>query len=239
MEKKITVPPSAVARTAPCSQPGTSTQTTVTSTCSPTAAPTATGLRASAMTTSSAIPATRTASASASVGTSATSRPAPARRAATRDSEPDLPPPPSTHAVAGRPRSRFLRRTIRSVSAGAPQTSSTDRARFSGRSGGSTAAIERPNRIAVPRQGTCSPAPSQSARPSVMVSGVRLSETSVATRSPARRPSVDSGPTSRTVPISMPPEPVTGFCILPRSATMASTAARSSAAVGWVSRSWR
>ena len=53
-------------------------------------------------------------------------------------------------------------------------------------------------------------------RPSSITSGVRVSETSVATRSPTARPSGDSGPTSSTVPTSMPPEPVTGFCILPR-----------------------
>ena len=59
-----------------------------------------------------------------------------------------------------------------------------------------------------------------------MVRGVSERETSVATRSPTASPSGDCGPTSVTVPMSMPPEPVTGFCILPRSATMASTSAR-------------
>ena len=59
-----------------------------------------------------------------------------------------------------------------------------------------------------------------------MTSGVSVSETSVATRSPTCRPSGDSGPTSSTVPTSMPPEPVSGFCILPRVATMSSTSAR-------------
>ena len=49
-----------------------------------------------------------------------------------------------------------------------------------------------------------------------MTSGVRVRETRVATRSPAFRPRGDSGPTSSTVPTSMPPEPVSGFCILPR-----------------------
>ena len=43
---------------------------------------------------------------------------------------------------------------------------------------------------------------------------------------PARSPSGDCGPTSATVPMSMPPDPVTGFCILPRVATMSSTSAR-------------
>ena len=59
-----------------------------------------------------------------------------------------------------------------------------------------------------------------------MTSGVSVSETSVATRSPTWSPNGDSGPTSSTVPTSMPPEPVTGFCILPRSATRVSTSSR-------------
>ena len=69
MEKKTTVPPSAVARTAPCSAPGTSTQTTVTSAGSPTAAATASGSVASATTTRSARPAARSAAASSSFRT--------------------------------------------------------------------------------------------------------------------------------------------------------------------------
>ncbi len=73
-----------------------------------------------------------------------------------------------------------------------------------------------------------------------MASGVRLSETRLATRSPGASPSGDSGPASATTPVSIPPEPVTGFCIFPRSATMPSTAARMAAAVPPVdSRSWR
>jgi hypothetical protein len=55
---------------------------------------------------------------------------------------------------------------------------------------------------------------------------VSVRETSVVTRSPTARPSGESGPTSSTVPTSMPPDPVSGFCILPREATMSSTAAR-------------
>ena len=59
MEKKMTVPPSAaVDKMAPCSHPGTSTQTTVMSAGAPSAGVTAseraTGSRASAMATSSA-----------------------------------------------------------------------------------------------------------------------------------------------------------------------------------------
>ena len=59
-----------------------------------------------------------------------------------------------------------------------------------------------------------------------MASGVRLSDTSVATRSPGASPSGESGPASSTTPVSIPPEPVTGFCILPRSVTICSTAPR-------------
>ena len=57
-----------------------------------------------------------------------------------------------------------------------------------------------------------------------MTSGVRVRETSVATRSPTAGRAGTSGPTSSTVPTSMPPEPVSGFCILPRVATMSRTA---------------
>ena len=39
--------------------------------------------------------------------------------------------------------------------------------------------------------------------------------TNVATWSPTFRPRVDCGPTSATVPMSIPPDPVTGFCICP------------------------
>ena len=49
--------------------------------------------------------------------------------------------------------------TTRSVRAGAPHTSSTARASPAGRSPGSTAAMDRPNRIACPAHGTCSDAP--------------------------------------------------------------------------------
>ena len=81
-------------------------------------------------------------------------------------------------------------------------------------------------RMAWPSQGTCSDWPSQRARPSVMTRGVRVRETRVAMRWPGIRPSGESGPASSTVPVSMPPEPVTGFCILPRVVMMSRTAAR-------------
>ena len=130
--------------------------------------------------------------------------------------------------------------TTRPVRAGAPQTSSTASASGAGRSSGIWAAIERPNKIACPSHGTCSDRPSQEARPSVSSSGVRLSETSVAMTSPGFSPSGDCSPTSATTPVSIPPEPVTGFCILPRLLTISSTAdfiAAGSPPVA--SRSWR
>src|SRR5690606_18472695 len=82
IEKNTTVPPGAVARIAPCSQPGTSTQTTVTSAGPPapsTAAATATGSRASARTTASARPEAASRSSSSAVGTRPTRRDAAAR----------------------------------------------------------------------------------------------------------------------------------------------------------------
>ena len=107
---------------------------------------------------------------------------------------------------------------------GAPQTSMTKGkpgwqvVRQLGRDG-------PPNRIAWPSHGTCSDRASHRARPSAIASGVRLSETSVAISSPAVRPSGERGPASSTTPVSMPPEPVTGFCILPRVRMISSTAA--------------
>ena len=77
----------------------------------------------------------------------------------------------------------------------------------SGMSSGSFATIERRKRIAVPSQGTCSEVPSQEARSSVIRSGVRVSETRVAIRSPTARPRGDSGPTSSTTPIEHPAGP--------------------------------
>ena len=49
----------------------------------------------------------------------------------------------------------------------------------------------------------------------VTASGVRLRETSVAMRSPAASPSAEADPASSTTPVSIPPDPVTGFCIFP------------------------
>ena len=157
-------------------------------------------------------------------------RRAPASLAAARLSEPDLPAPPMTATTGPGCVSAYCS-TIRLVMAGAPQTSITARLSSLGRSSGMTAAIERPKRTAYPSAGTCSLLPSQRARPSSMTSGVRVRETRVATRSPAWRPRGDSGPTSSTVPTSMPPEPVSGFCILPRVATISRTSRRTRVAV--------
>ncbi len=103
IEKKMTVPPFAVARIAPCSQPGTSTQTTVMSAGPPSAAVTAsasaTGSRASASATDVGEAGSRSRSASCCTGTMPTVFGAPARRAAASDSEPDLPAPPITATV--------------------------------------------------------------------------------------------------------------------------------------------
>ena len=96
-------------------------------------------------------------------------------------------------------------------------------ARSVGRSSGSTAAIERPNSTAYPSHGTCSPRPSQSARPSSMTSRGERQGDQRGDPVPHRQAERRLGPTSSTVPTSMPPEPVSGFCILPRASTMSRT----------------
>ncbi len=73
-----------------------------------------------------------------------------------------------------------------------------------------------------------------------MTSGVRVSETSEATTSPTARPSGEPSPTSSTVPTSMPPDPVTGLCILPQRPTISRTSARTaSPSPPCLSASWR
>jgi hypothetical protein len=154
---------------------------------------------------------------------------APASRAAAADKEPLLPAAPriaTTGPVLASAAVPSLAETTRRVSAGAPQTSMTDNASGTGRSSGRTAAIDRANKVAVASHGTCSDRPSQLASPSWIASGVSVSDTSVATRSPGFRPRGDRGPASVTTPVSMPPEPVTGLCILPRLATISQTAVR-------------
>ena len=59
--------------------------------------------------------------------------------------------------------------------------------------------------------------PSQRASPSVIAQrGQRERDQGGHPVADGAGPSGDSGPTSSTTPMSMPPEPVTGFCILPR-----------------------
>src|SRR3954447_10980054 len=106
IEKNTTVPRCAVASTAPCSQPGTSTQTTVTSAGPPaaaTASASATGSRASASAAASGSPASSSAVRSASTGTTPMVLAAPARRAAARARLPLLPAPPRTATTGRRP----------------------------------------------------------------------------------------------------------------------------------------
>ncbi len=219
IEKKITVPRSAVASTAPPSQPGRP------------HTPRSPGRgqhrrhgpirrpplepRASAITTLSARPEAVSRSASACVGTSPITRPCagprgPPARTGCRSCLPRRGSPPPARC-----RQSQACRTTRAVSAGAPHTSSTASASGTGMSAGSTAAMERPNRIAWPSHGTCSLRPSQRASPSVMASGVRLSDARVAIRSPGARPSGESGPTSSTTPVSIPPSRSPGSASCP------------------------
>src|SRR6185369_6046788 len=192
--------------------------------------------------------------ASASLGTTPMILAAPAWRAAAADREPLFPAAPTTSTtgpsttsapfVTSAPSTTLVAFapfvTTRLVRAGAPQTSMTASVSSADRSSGSTAAMERANRMAWPSQGTCSDWPSQAARPSVIWSGVRVRETRVATRWPGVRPSGELGPTSSTVPVSIPPLPVTGFCILPRVVMMSRTARRIlSGSAEYASRSWR
>ncbi len=110
-----------------------------------------------------------------------TVRRAPARRAAASASEPLLPAPPSTATVSPA-------WTTLLVGAGAPHTSSTARRALGGKVFGKLR-HDRPgeqDRVR-PSAGTCSLPPSQPLRPSVIRSGVSVSETSVATRSPTAR----------------------------------------------------
>ncbi len=196
MEKKITVPPWAVASTAPPSQPGTSTQTTVTS-AGPPAACDGGGQRRPdparrRPTTSSArpgpaAPASRSAAASRSSRTTPMIRPAPARRAAATDSDPLLPAAPMT-ATTGDRASSPASWPPGGSAPGRRTRPCTARASGPGRSAGSTVAIDRPNKIACPSHGTCSDRPSQRASPSVMASGVSDSDTRVAIRSPGVQP---------------------------------------------------
>ena len=183
----------------------------------------------------------RSSSASASNGHDADAARGPggARRRRGRG-EPDFPAAPSTATVGATPPGDVLGDDPGDEGRGAADVHDHEGevgGEVLGQPGGDRAAEQDRRARAA---GTRSERPSQRSRPSVMVRGVRERETRVATRSPAESPSGDSGPTSATVPMSMPPEPVTGFCILPRSATMARTSARTaSPSPPCFSESWR
>ena len=165
------------------------------------------------------------------------------RRAAARLSEPDLPAPPidgDDRALASA--CATCRHDARGQGRGAADVHHGQAERGGqvvGDDGGDRAAEE--DGVAVGGAPARCGRPSAPGRPrSPAGSGVR--ETRVATRSPTSRPSGDSGPTSSTVPTSMPPEPVTGFCILPRAATISSTSRRTaspSSRRACVRSSWR
>ena len=150
-----------------CSQPGTSTQTTVMSAGPPAAVD---GLgqpqRAAGVGDDDLVGQSRCRAAGrprARTATTPMRRPAPASAAAASESEPDLPAPPRTHTVGATPRAAYSP-TTRATRAGAPQTSMTMRARSGLRSSGSRAAMDRPKRIAWPWAGTRSERPSQPAQ---------------------------------------------------------------------------
>src|SRR5579859_2708990 len=206
----------------PISVPPTLAQLITTSAIAPpvissTAARTARASRASTFRESSAKPSSPTRASAASVASSPRSRPFPRRRAwraSARIKVPLFPPAPITAMV--RPA-----RARRRASAGAPATSRAARATPWGMSEGSTAAIPLSKRMASPTTSTHSPL---GATRTIFWSerGVRESETRVATRSPtfARKVPFQSFPISATVPRSIPPLPVSGFCCLPRVATI-------------------
>ena len=219
----MTVPPSAVARIAPCSQPGTSTQTTVTSAGAAerrsTAAASATGSRASASATRVGQPgggeqlAPRARRGTTPIGAAGAGVAGGGQATASRTCRRRR----SRRPTARRPRSTYSA-TTRAASAGAPQTSMHHQRRGRGR--GRRAARRRSSGrtgSACPSAGTCSRAAVPAASPSVITQrgeGQRDQGGDPVADRQAR--AATRGPTSSTVPTSMPPEPVTGFCILPR-----------------------
>ncbi len=221
MEKKITVPPSRTRSSVDSSVPGTLAQFTTRSN-----SPPADSTRCSASTprvaSSSRVRSTTpmvTRSASAfSFTSAATTSPDPAKvsLAWAQTSAPDFPAPITSTRAPGR--------AWRATSAGAPQTSRAASASLSGMSEGSRDQWPVAKRMALPRTSIRSTS-GWTARISSIRSGVSVSETSVAMRSPGARSSAAGlrGPTARTRPMSIPPEPVTGLCILPRSRTIRPT----------------
>ena len=147
IEKKMTVPPSAVARIAPPSQPGTSTHTMVRSAGPPaaaTASRSATGSRASQTTHLVGETGGLEEVGLRLVGYDGDGAPGAGATSRGQAERPGLAGAADDHDDrVGRTAA-----TWRSVSAGAPQTSITARASGAGRSSGSFAAMLRPNRIA-------------------------------------------------------------------------------------------
>ena len=245
MEKKITVPPWAVDRIAPPSQPGTSTHTTVMS-AGPPASPTAADERHRVAGVgeddASASPLSASRSTSRWTGTTAIVRAAPASAAAASDSDPLLPAPPTTHdRSAGCPRSTYWRDDPGGERRGSAHVHDRQRkgARQVVRASPPRSSARRGSRSRV--HGTCSLVPSQRCQP------VGDDQRRQRQRDQGRDLVPDCEPERRrrarpppTVPVSMPPEPVTGLCILPRLATMSSTSARTAApSPPCFSRSWR
>ena len=111
--------------------------------------------------------------------------------------------------------------TSLAVWAGAPATSSAARARASLMSSGSLAYRPDSKRMAWASTSTRSISGWMALILSIF-RGVRERETREAILSPTFKSifPARSSPISLTVPMNMPPEPVTGFCSLPRSATM-------------------
>src|SRR5258705_266557 len=143
---------------------------------------------------------------------------APPLRAWAQASEPLFPAPRTSTRCPGR--------ASRATHAGAPQTSRTASAVDSGRSSGNGAHSPVAKSTARPRTSRRS-ACRCTARTSSRTRGVSVSDTSVAMRSPFFSSPREgcAAPTSATRPISIPPEPVTGFCIFPRAPTISRTRA--------------
>src|SRR5467141_360768 len=217
MLKKSTSPPSRAERMLAISVPGTLAQLTTRSNSPRVCAYTSSALVASATSHASASPSEASRFAASGRKSSAVTC-APFFRACAQAREPLLPAPSTS--------TRWPRWARRATHAGAPQTSRTASASASGRSSGNGAHRPVENSTARPRTSRRS-ACACTARISSRTSGVSVRDTRVAIRSP-RSTSPRAGcsaPTSATRPISIPPEPVTGFCSFPRAATISRTRA--------------
>ena len=140
----------------------------------------------------------------------------PFRRASIAQRTPLLPPAPSTRTTApGRTRPRGLRRGTRHVERREGHALRKILRQLRAR----PARKEYRLAIHVELSARASTARTRSTR-----SGVSDKDTNEATRSPTwGDPSPEGGATWRTRPTSIPPEPVTGLCCLPRAATVRRT----------------